>query len=436
MKTLYLDCGMGAAGDMLTAALLELIPDQDAFIEKLNALGIPGVEYKKDVSEKCGVVGTRVTVTVDGIEESSEMFNHHDHHDHDHVHHHDHEHDHEHHDHHHDHEHHDHEHDHDHEHTHHHGTMHEIEHLVRDHMNVPESVADNILAVYDIIAKAESEVHGVPVTDIHFHEVGTKDALADVSAVCLLMDEIAPDEVVVSPVHVGCGKVQCAHGILPVPAPATANILKGVPIYGGKVEGELCTPTGAALLKFFATRFGNMPVMTVSGIGYGMGKRDFPVANTVRALLGENEYASTAEKDEIIELSCNVDDMTGEDIGFAIDMLLEDGAREAFTVPVYMKKGRPGVLIKVLCLAEDEDKMVRLLFKHTSTIGIRKTVASRYVLSRNQEIFNTELGSVRIKTSEGYGVTKTKYESDDICRIAREQDMSPAEVRAVLDTLQ
>ena len=291
MKTLYLECGMGAAGDMLTAALLELMPDPDAVVAELNGLGIPGVQFSKEAMSKCGIGGTHMTVRVHGEEESEEMFHHHhEHHDHSHEQEHDHESAcHEHHDHLHEHE--DHEHTHEHGdagHTHHHhSSLHDIEHIVCGHLNIPDQVKQDVMAVYGLIAEAESHAHGVPVTEIHFHEVGTMDAVADITAVCLLMNKIAPDQVIVSPVHVGSGHVHCAHGILPVPAPATAYILNGVPMYGGAVKGELCTPTGAALLKHFATRFGDMPVMRTEAIGYGMGKKDFEQANCIRAMLGE-----------------------------------------------------------------------------------------------------------------------------------------------------
>ena len=255
MKTLYFDCAMGAAGDMLTAALLELVSDKEAFVKKLNALKIPGVVYRAEAAEKCGIRGTHMTVTVNGEEEEAGEDVH--------------------------------EHDHDHEHHHHHHSgMHEIEHIVED-LPVSSYVLRSVLGVYRLIAEAESHAHGVPVTEIHFHEVGTMDAVADVTAVCLLMEELKPDKVVVSPIHVGSGQVRCAHGILPVPAPATAYILRDAPIYGGKIRGELCTPTGAALLRYFADEFGPMPVMKTEAIGYGMGKKDFEAANCVRALLGE-----------------------------------------------------------------------------------------------------------------------------------------------------
>ncbi len=404
MKTLYIDCGMGAAGDMLTAALLELLPDPDAFLVKLNALGIPGVQFTKERSVKCGIGGTHVTVTVDGVTEGETGHAHH--HEHEHPHEHDHPHE--------------HEHTHDHGHTHHHGTMHEIEHLVHDHMNLPENVAGDVLAVYRLIAEAESHVHGVPVTDIHFHEVGTKDAVADITAVCMLMRELQADEVVVSPVHVGCGQVKCAHGILPVPAPATAYILQDVPMYGGKIEGELCTPTGAALLKHFATRFGEMPVMKTEKIGYGMGKKDFPAANCVRVMIGETED----QTDMVYELSCNVDDMTPEAVAFAMERLFDGGALEVYTVPVGMKKSRPGILLRVMCKQADREKMILQIFQYTTTIGIRETVTKRYVLDRRVETLQTEYGEIRSKVSTGYGVRRQKYEYEDLAEIARKKQMS------------
>lgn len=471
MKTLYLECGMGAAGDMLTAALLELMPDPDAVVAELNGLGIPGVEFSKEAMSKCGIGGTHMTVKVHGEEESEEMFHHHhDHgtfedcketdenhqdqnhldHSHAHVHshesacpvheEHDHHHDHDHsceaHEHHHDHQvvtgfddthHHEHTHEHSHDghHHHHHSSLHDIKHIVCDHLNLPEQVKQDVMAVYGLIAEAESHAHGVPVTEIHFHEVGTMDAIADITAVCLLMHHIAPDQVIVSPVHVGSGHVHCAHGILPVPAPATAYILNGVPMYGGAVKGELCTPTGAALLKHFATRFGDMPVMRTEAIGYGMGKKDFEQANCIRAMLGEMEDAG----DSVLQLECNVDDMTAEELGFAMETILAAGALEVYTVPVGMKKSRPGTLLSVLCHEDQKEKLVRVIFQNTTTIGVREHSCSRYTLKRSFETVQTPYGEVQKKISSGYGVTREKYEYEDLARIAREQGISLAEVR-------
>lgn len=416
MKTLYIDCGMGAAGDMLTAALLELLPNPEEFVKELNGLGIPGVVFEKEVSVKCGITGSHIKVMVNGHEEES--CDHHHDHDHDHEHHH-----------HHDHEHH-HHYDHDHHHGHHHhNSMHDIEHIVRDHLALPKKIQDDVMAVYALIAEGESHVHGVPVSQIHFHEVGNMDAIADITAVCMLMDRINPDEVVVSPIHVGSGQVKCAHGILPVPAPATAYILRGVPIYGGSIRGELCTPTGAALLKHFATRFGDMPVMRTKAIGYGMGKKDFSAANCVRALLGDTEEKT----EEIYELSCNVDDMTGEAIGFAMDKILQAGAVDVSTISVGMKKSRPGTMIQTLCKEEVKEKVIETIFLHTSTIGIRENKMRRYVLERQEEYVDTMYGKIRCKYSSGYGVVRKKYEYEDIAKVAIEQNVSLSDVEKLLE---
>lgn len=407
MKTLYLDCSMGAAGDMLAAALLELLPDPDAFAAELNALAIPGVRFSREASVKCGITGTHLQVTVHGEEEDA--------HDHHHAHSHDHHHDHA------------HAHHHDHAHIHHHhASLHNIEHIVRGHLSLPATVADNVMAVYRLIADAESKAHGKPVSEIHFHEVGTMDAIADITAVCLLMHRLAPDEIIVSPVHVGSGQVHCAHGILPVPAPATATILQDVPIYGGSIQGELCTPTGAALLKHFANSFGDMPVMRTSAISYGMGQKDFPAANCVRALLGERSAAS----DDVIELCCNIDDMTGEAIGYAFDKLFAAGALDVYTIPIGMKKSRPGHLLHVICREADKDALVRALFAHTTTIGIRENRFRRYTLDRRIETIETADGPVRRKCSTGYGVSREKFEHDDLARIADAHGLNLREAEA------
>jgi len=427
---------MGAAGDMLTAALLELIPDKDAFVKELNELGIPGIEYINEKSVKCGITGTHMTVKVDGVEEDEHLHTHD--HEHEHSHHHDHDHDHEHshhhnhdyeHKHHHDHEHnHEHHHDHDHhEHRHHHSSMADIECIVNG-LNVSDKIKDDVIAVYNLIAEAESHAHGVEVSDIHFHEVGSMDAIADVTAVCKLMERISPAQVVVSPVHVGSGHVHCAHGILPVPAPATAYILKDVPVYGGQISGELCTPTGAALLKHFATKFGEMPVMKISDIGYGMGKKDFPMANCVRAMLGETQENTAS----IIELSCNVDDMTGEQLGFAMDRCFEAGARDVFYTSIGMKKSRPGIKITVICDESTKEEMLATLFRHTTTLGVRENVMNRYTLNRDIQSRETPYGVVREKVSEGYGVKRSKYEYADLARIALEQNCSIEDVKKII----
>ena len=406
MKTLYLECNMGAAGDMLTAALLELTEDRQAFIDKMNALGLPGVTVAAEPAVKCGITGTHMKVTVNGAEEESEDV--HDGH---------------HHDHHHDHDH-DHHHDHDHEHHHHHASVADIEALI-DGLKVSDKVKADAKAVYALIADAESRVHGRPVSEIHFHEVGTMDAAADVIGVCLLMEQLAPEQVIASPVHTGSGHVHCAHGILPVPAPATALLLEGIPSYGGQVKGELCTPTGAALLRYFASRFGDRPVMATAAVGYGMGKKDFEQANCLRAFLGESE----GQREQITKLECNLDDMTGEEIGFALEQLFKAGARDAWTQAKRKKKSRPGVLLSVVCLPEDADGLAAVMMKYTSTLGIRRQDLSRYTLLRGIETVGTPYGEVRVKRASGMGVERAKPEYDDLAALAEKHGVPLETIR-------
>lgn len=305
MKTLYLECNMGAAGDMLMGALLELIPDRENFLEKLNQAGIPGARVTVEKGIKCGITGTHVRVTVDGQEEYSldaepEDYGHHhlhgsghshdeasheEHSQHSHAHNeqlHSHEgqfdkehlHSHE---------------GHSHQGHHHHGhtSLEDISRMI-DKLSVDDKVKEDVKTIYGMIAEAESQVHGHPVSQIHFHEVGTVDALTDITGCAMLMRQLEPEKIIVSPVTLGFGQVHCAHGILPVPAPATALLLRGIPCMAGNIRGELCTPTGAALVKYYANAFGRMPEMVIEKIGYGMGTKDFEAANCIRAILGES----------------------------------------------------------------------------------------------------------------------------------------------------
>ena len=402
MRNLHIDCSMGVAGDMISAALLELLPEEEQMrmIEKLNNTGLNGVCVRRDRILKCGIIGSHLTVLINGEsesvpetnapEEDEELC----------------------------------------EHRHHAMHMSDIEKII-DALDLSKKVQEDAKAVYRLLAEAESHAHGTEVSEIHFHEVGMRDAIMDIVSACVLMDVISPDKVTASAVHTGCGQVKCAHGILPVPAPATAYLLTGVPVYSTGIEGELCTPTGAALLKYFVDDFGPMPVMTPERIGYGMGTRDYPAANCLRVMLGEI-YSENTDEDTVTGLSCNLDDMTGEEIGFAVERLYEAGAKEVYTVPVGMKKSRPGIKLEVLCDIRDRDSMIHEIFKHTSTIGIRETGYRRYILNRTEEERDTGIGKVRIKRSEGFGVTREKYEYEDLARLARQKGMSLEELREKL----
>ena len=387
MKTLYLDCGMGAAGDMLTAALLELHPEPEGFLRRLNAALPEEITVSAAPDEKCGLRGTHVSVVIEGDEEGEAEHHHH-----------------------------------------HHTDISEIRARIAA-LEVPGAVRDDVAAVYDAIAEAESAVHGHPVENIHLHELGSWDALSDVLAVCWLIYELKPDRILASPVHVGSGMVRCAHGLLPVPAPATERLLRGIPLYSGEIRGELCTPTGAALLRHFVQSFGPMPVLRVEKSGFGTGKKDFEAANGLRALWGE----SGQDGDRVLELACNLDDMSGEEIGFAMEQLFKAGALDVYTTPIGMKKSRPGILLTCMCRAEQRDEMLRLLFRHTTTLGVREYACARYTLQRSMREEETEYGPVRVKRAEGWGTVREKAEFEDLARIAREQGISLREARELMN---
>jgi uncharacterized protein (TIGR00299 family) protein len=386
MSTLYFECRTGAAGDMLMAALLELDPDPADFLREMNHLGLPGVKVTASPCLRRGISGTHIDVQVDGIREESGLY---------------------------------------HEHGRHLG---EIQDLLNK-LPLSQKVRTDAQLVYESIAQAESQVHGCPVDQIHFHEVGTLDAVTDVVGVCLLMERLHPDRVLCSPVHVGGGMVRCAHGLLPVPAPATERILRGIPICSGPVECELCTPTGAALLRHFVQNFGEMPAISVSRTGYGMGTRELEtVANCVRAFWG----VELSEAGQVCELRCNLDDMTPEEIGFAQERLFENGALDVYTVALGMKKNRPGIALCCMCKPEDERRLTACMFRHTTTLGIRVSTCKRVALPRTEKIVDTKFGPVRVKTAEGQGFTREKAEYEDLAALAQKQGVNLREMRELL----
>lgn len=396
MKTLYLECAMGAAGDMLMAALYELCPEKEKFLRDMNAL-IPGVGVEAGRVTRQGIAGTHMRVTVRGREEG------HGPHDHDR-----------------------HGHGHEHHHHHEHRSLGDITALI-DGFPLPEDVRENAKETYRRIAQAESRAHGVEVGEVHFHEVGALDAVADVTGVCYLMHLLAPEAVCASPVTVGSGTVRTAHGLLPVPAPATAHLLAGVPTAPGDIAAELCTPTGAALLRAFAGRFGPMPAGVVLDCGYGCGAKDFPRANCLRAFLMETESSSAGPNDAVTELKANIDDMTGEELGRAMEELLAAGALDVSHTPVQMKKHRPGVVLTCLCRPDDGDRLAREMLRLTSTFGVRRTDCARYAMESSVDQVDTDCGPVRRKTGTGYGITKSKPEYADLDEAARRSGVPLAE---------
>ena len=406
MKRLYFECAMGAAGDMLMGALYELCPEKEKFLRDMNAL-IPGVALEAETVQRQGIAGTHMRVVIHGREEGE---HHHHHHDHPHNH----------------------DHDHEHHHHHEHHSLADIEAMI-DGFSLPQSVRADAKRVYALIAQAESAAHGVEVGEVHFHEVGALDAVVDVTGVCYLMYLLAADEVWASPVTVGSGTVHTAHGLLPVPAPATARLLTGVPITAGDIAAELCTPTGAALLRTFAGCWGTMPDGVVLGCGYGCGTKDFPRANCVRAFLIDPLVRAEEPNDTVTELKANIDDMTGEDLGFTMDRLMEEGALDVSYAPVYMKKNRPGVVLTCLCRLEDADRLAAALLRHTSTFGVRRTDCPRYAMEVSTETVDTAYGPIPRKTGTGYGLTKSKPEYAAIEKAAREHKVPLAAVREAYD---
>ncbi len=384
MKALYLECDMGIAGDMLMSALFDLFDNKEEIINKINSLNIPNTNITFTYDEKCGIHGTNARVVVANQEED----------------------------------------DCSHHHSHTHMTLNDVLNII-DSLNAPNRVKSNAKEIYSIIADAESKVHNTTVSQVHFHELGMMDAIADITICCLLINLLDVERIIVSPINVGNGSVKCAHGILPVPAPATAEILNGVPYYKGNINSELCTPTGAALVKYFATDYNTMPIMNVKKIGYGFGKKTFEQANVIRAFYGESDALAD---EEIVELACNVDDMTGEEISFACERLFDLGAVDVFTESVYMKKSRIGTKITVLCSKDIKSNIILAIFKHTKTIGIREYAVNRYTLKREIKTVNTSLGRISVKCSKGHGTEKKKYEFEDLRNIALENDLSIDEV--------
>ena len=401
MRILYLQCGMGASGDMLTSALAGLLTEEERaeFLEKVNGMGLPGARTERVPASSLGMAGLGARVTVNGTEEghghedlSPDSLHYHHHH-----------------------------------HHHEHHSLSDILGVISG-LRMDDEVRRRAAGVYRLIAEAESAAHGRPVGEVHFHEVGAKDAVADIVSVCLLMKMVGAGRVVSSPVCVGSGTVRTGHGVLGVPVPAVSRLLEGVPCFGSAFPGELCTPTGAALIRSFADEFGPMPAMRPLREGCGIGSRVFPEPNCLRAILGETGEAPKA--DEVLELEANIDDMTPEDLGFARDSLLRAGALDAWLTPIVMKKGRAAEMISCLCRREDFAAVRDAFFRNTTTLGIRYSAKPRFLLSRRVEERQTSAGTVRVKVSEGFGVRREKAEFDDLAAAAEQTGRSLLELRA------
>jgi pyridinium-3,5-bisthiocarboxylic acid mononucleotide nickel chelatase len=408
MRILYYDCFSGISGDMNLGAMIDIGVDRDYLVNELSKLQLH--EYSIEVTEgnRKGITGTRVDVI---LEE-------HDHnHDHDNEGHH-----------------HEHGHDHEHEehnqvdvpHTHHQRNLNDIREIIgRSSLN--DNVKKLSLDIFKKVAAAEAKVHGKPIDEVHFHEVGAVDSIVDIVGAAICLDYLKVDKVIASPVETGSGFVRCAHGMLPVPAPATAEILKGIPLRSIGIPFEATTPTGAAILRSIADEFTDSKDFKILKIGYGIGHKDVgDIPNVLRVFIGEKneklEQGMDTLKEKAFMIECNIDDMNPENYDYIMEQLFREGVMDAYLTPIIMKKGRPAIKISVLCGADTLDKVERLLLSETSTLGVRKFEVEKTMLKRESLSLDTAYGKVRVKNAylEGKRI-KSKPEYDDCRKIAIEK---------------
>ena len=423
MRIAYLECFSGISGDMFLGALVDAGVPARLLEETVAALGV-GAKLEISKVMRSGISATKVDVWVDGEKDMlrEEYWAKQDaEHAHSHAHPHSHTHSHE----------HPHSHGkeglapapHQHEHAHSHRGLTEIRHIISA-AAISESAKKKAISIFEVLGAAEAKIHSVPVESIHFHEVGAADAIVDIVCAAVGAEALGVEEIVCSRLNVGGGTVKCAHGTFPVPAPATVELLKGVPVYSSGIEAELVTPTGAAIARTLATRFSAFPEMKIEKSAYGAGSRDFPGhPNVLRLVIGEAlpVLAGKTKSETVSVLEANLDDLNPQVFGYVMDRLLEEGALDVFGMPVQMKKNRPGTLLTVLCKPEDAEKLAQLIFSETTTLGVRRREESRQTLARRWESVRTEWGDVRIKIASMNGtVTNYAPEYEDCRRIAAE----------------
>ena len=408
-KILYLDCFSGASGDMLLGALLDAGAPFDELVQVVESLGLDGVSIARDRVDRSGIGATKFRVTVDG---AAPDYRHEHHHDHDH-HHHDHD-------------------DHDHDHSrdagggrqHHHRGLSEITAIV-ERAALSAAARTRATGLFRRLAEVEAGIHGVPVEQVHLHEVGAIDSIVDITLAVAAMERLAPDRVVASPLNVGSGTVVCEHGELPVPAPATVKLLAGAPIYAQGPPVELVTPTGALLVTAYADAYGPLPPMRVERIGYGAGDRDLAARpNVLRALVGEADEAAAegTASERVVVLECEIDDMNPQLYGVLMERLMAAGAFDVFYAPIQMKKNRPGTLVTVVAPPARREALAGVLFAESTTIGVRVTETARERLEREVVTVESPIGPVRIKVARRVGVVvNAAPEFDDCARLAAER---------------
>lgn len=460
VKILFYDCFAGISGDMHLAALLSLGVEPDYLRAELSKLGLDHeFELRVTPGVRKGIAGLRVDVVLAhggqdcgqgaGHAHHGHGDHHHGHHHvqghahphdaahragHDHAHAYDHEHDHE----------HGHAHAHQHTHAHHHPphrNLPDIEAIITA-STLPEPVQRTSLAIFRRLAEAEATVHGKPVHEVHFHEVGATDSIVDIVGAAICYHRLGVDAAWASPVELGGGFVRCAHGLMPVPAPATVEILSGIPTTRGATPHETTTPTGAAILATLVTRFTAAPRMAVLRTGYGIGHRDTELPNLLRVHLAEVDatHAGTATDAAMPHsaglpaeparlLQCNIDDMTAEQLAVAMELLMEEGAMDVHFTPITMKKGRPATSVSLLCARGEQERFARLLFRHTTTLGIKSVPIDKLVLETRFERLETSLGPVTMKLALLDGeVLRAKPELEDCKALARQHSIPLADV--------
>ncbi len=419
---LYLDCASGASGDMLMGALIELGIPVDHLRAALGPLLPPGTQLRAERVMRSGIAATGFSViepAEPGHGQASPAHAHtHEGHRHTHAHHG-----------------HGHQHHGDHaetgarSHTHHHRPLQAIYDLIEASALAPRTKA-RARALYERLGRAESEIHQTPLDAVHLHEVGALDSVVDIVGVVWAIDALGVDRVVASPMNVGGGRVRTAHGLLPVPAPATLRLLDRAPVFSDGTPFELLTPTGALLVTGYATAWGPMPAMTIRRVGYGAGGRELPShPNVLRAVLGEEDRDTSV--DRVVVIETNVDDMNPQLLGSVMDELFAHGALDVFYTPVQMKKNRPGTLATVVAPPDRREAMMEILFRETTTIGIRHRESVRECLDRELVSVQTTFGTVRIKVARRAGMApKAAPEFDDCVRLARQHGAAVRDVQA------
>lgn len=389
MKTLYLDCFSGISGDMVLGAFLDLGIEESYLKRELEKLHLDHYEIRAEKTVKKGISGTYCHISAEE------------------------------------------------EHVHRHFS--DIRQLICE-SDLDEAVKETAISIFRRVAEAEGSVHGVAADQVHFHEVGALDSILDIVGAAVCFHKLAPEKVLVSSINTGSGWVNCAHGRIPVPAPAVVEILAktDIPMYSRYIEEEAATPTGAAIAAQLAEYVPQIPEMKVKKAAYGFGTKDFPVLNGLRMIYGETaqtEKAAYGCSDEICILESNIDDMTGESAGYVMERLFEAGAKDVFYTPVYMKKNRPAILLTVLAAAEDEEKLSNIILRETTTIGIRRRMEKRTCMERRIRTVETPYGPVRVKECDWGDIRKKSLEYEDVARIAKTTKKSHLDVRKELTNL-